>query len=768
MTVRVSKFALSLAFAMMTLAPAATAQNKRILWDTHHGIYAAYSPSGSFSTMTSLLQTAGYDVVESSAGILSQNLSTFDVVVINALSAYSSAYTVAEAQAVHAFAVGGGGVLFVGDNASVWPANVAEVGKLFDITVGVKSVSPSDLYLTNLPAGEEMFQGITSIYFRAAGELQVGPNATALASTANGETMIARWNGGSVVAIGDGNAFDNSYIANADNVLWLPKLFDALSSGSPPTSAPARRARAASSRILTAGSGSCDGLLSLQLQDAVGGATSLLLAGTKSAQIPAVGGTVYVDAFTPPFLAVPLPLGGTPGVAGAGFAILGQNLQPYLPLTLTFQFAVYDPGAAYGVALSNGLEVPMGSEPGRRTNRPTGIGAGAKRSRIESIHPLLGIDPMSSRSGLLLLPVLVASLAFAPAASGQNKRILWDVHHGSFGPYTVAGNFSTMASLLKAAGYDVVESSAGVLSEDLSTYDAVIVPVLSAFASPYTAAEAQAIRSYANGGGGVLLVGDTQFAWPGNVNPVAQLFDITLGNPSVSSSDTWVTNLSASEEMFQGVTSIYFLAGGVLQVGPDAASVGSTAAGETMIARWNLGRVVALGDGNAFENAFIGSGDNIAYLTKLFDYLTDGCVSGLGDGSPGVGRTRSAPAGRPGELRRGAEPPASRRRGRGVVAPPRRNQGGADPDRRRRRPRRRVHAAVPRGADPARRRAGRGRRRVRAPRAGPGAVPPAHADPPVRRLRRRRAGRGRALERARGADGALRPRRIRGAILLAP
>ncbi|MFG0320147.1 MAG: hypothetical protein ACF8XB_22940 [Planctomycetota bacterium JB042] len=345
--------------ALLAFAPSADAQNRRILWDTHHGVYSPYTLASRFNTLVSELQTIGIDVVESSAGVLNQDLSSFDVVVVSALNASSTAYTVAEAQAILSFASSGGGVLIVGDNPVVWPSHTAEVAKVFDFQLSTADLTPSDVYATVLSPAEPMFQGINSVYGKAGGEIVVGPSSSIVGATSAGQGMIARWNGGSVVAHGDANIFDDVYIANGDNVAYVKTLFDWLAEGCVTPLGPGTTGTGGVVPRLSLGSGSCQGVFSLKMEDALGGASALLFVGTQSAGIPAVGGTLYVDAFTPPFLSILLPLGGTPGASGGGSLLLVQDLTAYVPLTLVFQYAVIDSGAAFGYALSNGVQIDM-------------------------------------------------------------------------------------------------------------------------------------------------------------------------------------------------------------------------------------------------------------------------------------------------------------------------------------------------------------------------------------------------------------------------
>jgi hypothetical protein len=100
--------------------------------------------------------------------------------------------------------------------------------------------------------------------------------------------------------------------------------------------------------------------ITLNLGNAVGGASSALFVGLSSAALPFKGGTFRVGAL---LLTLNLPLGGTPGLAGAGTLTLPTSLPALPALTGTsifLQGACADAAAVQGVALTQGLELEIG------------------------------------------------------------------------------------------------------------------------------------------------------------------------------------------------------------------------------------------------------------------------------------------------------------------------------------------------------------------------------------------------------------------------
>lgn len=93
------------------------------------------------------------------------------------------------------------------------------------------------------------------------------------------------------------------------------------------------------------------------LEDGVGGAPAVLVAGLLPASIPQFGGTIHVSLGSL-LLNQGLALGGAPGAAGAGAAslLLPTPIVPgFVGVTIYSQFGVFDAGAPQGFALSEGM-----------------------------------------------------------------------------------------------------------------------------------------------------------------------------------------------------------------------------------------------------------------------------------------------------------------------------------------------------------------------------------------------------------------------------
>jgi len=217
-----------------SLKPAIVTSNgdKEVLWDLTHGVYYGYEPSNYYSNLVSVLQGLGYTVT-TTTNISGETLSQYDVVVICVASAWDEAYTTGEVSQIQSYVQNGGGLLIMGDNFSCPNDNINPVSQTFGITCGVSTLSPDDLYFTDL-ASHPIFAGVSELYYRAGGELVVTSPGEEVAWTGGGEVTVAvaEQGSGRIVVTGDVGFCDNTYIGNSDNQKFAENIFSWLSTAS--------------------------------------------------------------------------------------------------------------------------------------------------------------------------------------------------------------------------------------------------------------------------------------------------------------------------------------------------------------------------------------------------------------------------------------------------------------------------------------------------------------------------------------------------------
>jgi hypothetical protein len=212
-----------------------------VLWDTSHGVYLDYEPTGGFSTLVSHLAGYGFNVSSTDNGFLVDDPAGYDVIVICTLSASSSAYSAAEVSRIVDYVNAGGGLLVLGENTDCPNPNIQPVADGFGIGLGLSYISPLDIYTSDL-AAHPIFDGISEIYMRAAGEISAGGASSLVAwQEGTGLGLVAAGTSGSgrVVAMGDSNLFTLSYYDLVDNRLFSVNTFEYLAGeGGPAIPAP--------------------------------------------------------------------------------------------------------------------------------------------------------------------------------------------------------------------------------------------------------------------------------------------------------------------------------------------------------------------------------------------------------------------------------------------------------------------------------------------------------------------------------------------------
>ena len=97
----------------------------------------------------------------------------------------------------------------------------------------------------------------------------------------------------------------------------------------------------------------------LELESGRGGSLAVLMIGLGGPSgIPYSGGTILVNILDPSLMLIGVPLGGTPGAAGAGSGTFPFAVPPTVAgISAWCQFGVLDPGIPFIVALSDGVQV---------------------------------------------------------------------------------------------------------------------------------------------------------------------------------------------------------------------------------------------------------------------------------------------------------------------------------------------------------------------------------------------------------------------------
>ena len=190
-----------------------------VLWDTTHGVYLGYQPSGWYSDLVDILADSGYTVDVCGSGVHTVDLSLYDVIVICLGSSWNSIYTQEEVDTLVSFynqghqrviltgdcsfcsnddfsyadniafsynifdwLVATGGIFIMGENDGCPNANINPITQAFNTTAGLSSIIPVELYFTNF-APHPIFTNVSQVFSRAAGEISASLPAEIIAWT---------------------------------------------------------------------------------------------------------------------------------------------------------------------------------------------------------------------------------------------------------------------------------------------------------------------------------------------------------------------------------------------------------------------------------------------------------------------------------------------------------------------------------------------------------------------------------------------------------
>ena len=223
--------------------------------------------------------------------------------------------------------------------------------------------------------------------------------------------------------------------------------------------------------------------------------------------------------------------------------------------------------------------------------------------------------------------VLVLCALFAPSVV-HAYTILWDTSHGvvsdGVNTFEPDGHYLDLKAAL-VGNFTMNVTLTGFTAENLVDADVAVVNMGSAYNSIYTQGEADLLENFVNGGGGLLIMGSSPWSKNANIQPIADVFGITLA----SSGDASFSNMSSSDlaehDVFEGFSEsdwIHFMGGGELFVSGSILPVAwynsniMVAAGE-----YGLGRVVTVGDLSVWVNGTLDIGENQQFGLNTFEYL---------------------------------------------------------------------------------------------------------------------------------------------------
>lgn len=225
--------------------------------------------------------------------------------------------------------------------------------------------------------------------------------------------------------------------------------------------------------------------------------------------------------------------------------------------------------------------------------------------------------------------VSVLCVLFAPSVVNA-YTILWDTSHGvvsdGVNTFEPDGHYLDLKAAL-AGDFTMDVTSTGFTADNLVGVDVAVVNAGSAYNynSIYTPGEVDILEDFVNGGGGLLIMSSNPLSRNANIQPVADLFGITLASSGDASFPLEFSSSLAEHDVFEGfgeTDDIYFKSGGELFVSGSIPSVAWNN-GDIMVAagEYGPGRVVIVGDLYVWANGTLEIGENRQFGLNTFEYL---------------------------------------------------------------------------------------------------------------------------------------------------
>ena len=215
--------------------PLESKEGVTVLLDYSKGALFNLVPATYFADLIELVTELGHTFESSNQGILNHNLNNYGVIIFDTVFS-SKDYSDQEISAIETFVANGGAVLILGEARGCADcieanANLSKISEaLAGITLGVNTLTPTDLYFSAL-APHELFDGVSQLYFRYGGALNVSGVAFEIATTNDRVNSLIGLKD-KVAVLGDSSfvssGWSNQYWGKADSITFLENLFSYL------------------------------------------------------------------------------------------------------------------------------------------------------------------------------------------------------------------------------------------------------------------------------------------------------------------------------------------------------------------------------------------------------------------------------------------------------------------------------------------------------------------------------------------------------------
>jgi hypothetical protein len=211
----------------------------------------------------------------------------------------------------------------------------------------------------------------------------------------------------------------------------------------------------------------------------------------------------------------------------------------------------------------------------------------------------------------------------------MSTTILWDISHGAFSPdyipSTSGGYYEAFADSLAAAGHNIQTTDTGFTPATLASADIAVLCAATAKETDYSADEINALTSFVNSGGGLLIMGDYDPFNNYSYTNVAEAFNLSFGATFFTAP---TTSNFVSHPVTDGISSVYMYYGLDIAPSGDAQGIIFTEDDQLTLAAtaiYGSGKVIAVSDSSLWSitssEDYFSVADNEQFAHNVFNYL---------------------------------------------------------------------------------------------------------------------------------------------------
>lgn len=242
--------------------------------------------------------------------------------------------------------------------------------------------------------------------------------------------------------------------------------------------------------------------------------------------------------------------------------------------------------------------------------------------KIETTHMNQRKTKRFIQKGVILHIIMALNfISLNPTSLFASKRVYWDISHTPIRGYDLDDQYSDLAEMLEENDFELLQGEESVVDHGLWDIDILAVSILSNYNSSYSDDEIDRIRSFVNGGGGLIVLADDSNSRPDNIELLLDEFGLLAAQGDNLGELIQFDQHSITE----GLERISMELGGIIDLAEDdnGQIIGFDFMGSGGIAinEEQAGRVILFGDADGWINEYFADEeyDNALFALNCFN-----------------------------------------------------------------------------------------------------------------------------------------------------